>query len=774
MFTQGLTAEDEKRIQEEYEAYKRERDAEAAVRRVQRVIPTTQDETDVVFLDFMEGSLMKHMRAIRLAAWTLCLLLAVTSCAALAETPALTGGEHAALDHLGQQQMESAAHILREENGINFAFDRLSHTDSFPEKFDLRERGVVTPVKNQGDLGTCWAFATVAASESSLLSMMGLTAEEYAAKYGEEMDLSERHMTYFYNTALPPLSDYPEGEYPYDPNQAGEGVYIVEGINPVMGVENSAFNVGGSNFQVISCLASGVGIMNEKDAPYQNSEGTLEASGDWSLPEEMRFVESFELKNANVLPAPAGRDADGEYVYHPEGTEAIKSELLKGHAVAISYRIDYTMPGQTSGEMRAWLNEALASRDMTEVERAIYIDARVGGIDITALSDDALKYLVRLRCKANDMPADTYDLDALDRDALLRIFPSDYFSLPYDELVAYEEEVASIPVYMSFISEDPMIYAQYTYEERILNHQVCVVGWDDTFPAFAFQEGHQPPADGAWIVKNCWDTDWGNDGYCYISYYDMNLAVALSVEYENNIDTQTWTCPGVLQYDYMAADRVCSTLYDAPVYAASVFNIDEECVLQDLFAMTGDLNATVTATVYLLNDGAASPTDGRILESVTQTIEYAGYHRIDLPTSLILPAGSTISITVQQRVQTADGDKYALVNTAAFGEKASEPYAALNPVGENQLLRYCVGVVNRGENYVSFEEGRWVDWRDAIDSFASNGECAYMAYDNLPIKGYVYPLDAVEASHDLDTWTPIVDGMMAVCPECGYALERLE
>lgn len=48
-------------------------------------------------------------------------------------------------------------------------------------RFDLRDIGGVTPVKDQGACGSCWAFSAVAAMESN-----------YALKHGELIDLSEQ------------------------------------------------------------------------------------------------------------------------------------------------------------------------------------------------------------------------------------------------------------------------------------------------------------------------------------------------------------------------------------------------------------------------------------------------------------------------------------------------------------------------------------------------------------------------------------------------------
>lgn len=57
------------------------------------------------------------------------------------------------------------------------------------------------------------------------------------------------------------------------------------------------------------------------------------------------------------------------------------------------------------------------------------------------------------------------------------------------------------------------------------NHAVSIVGWDDNYPKenFATYYGAAPAQDGAWIVQNSWGTDFGADGYFYMSYEETSL-----------------------------------------------------------------------------------------------------------------------------------------------------------------------------------------------------------------------------------------------------------
>ena len=64
--------------------------------------------------------------------------------------------------------------------------------------------------------------------------------------------------------------------------------------------------------------------------------------------------------------------------------------------------------------------------------------------------------------------------------------------------------------------------ATYYYnQEATCNHDIIIVGWDDDFPKEYFTI--TPENDGAFICKNSWGTEFGEDGYFYVSYEDANI-----------------------------------------------------------------------------------------------------------------------------------------------------------------------------------------------------------------------------------------------------------
>ena len=75
-----------------------------------------------------------------------------------------------------------------------------------------------------------------------------------------------------------------------------------------------------------------------------------EEAYDWAVSEDLRFMSLFHLKDGNLLPSPALADKNGGYVFNRTGVDAIKSELVRGRAVAANFCADQSMPGQEPEE----------------------------------------------------------------------------------------------------------------------------------------------------------------------------------------------------------------------------------------------------------------------------------------------------------------------------------------------------------------------------------------------------------------------------------------
>ncbi|MBQ9580182.1 MAG: hypothetical protein IJR23_03310 [Lachnospiraceae bacterium] len=101
-----------------------------------------------------------------------------------------------AMGHIDENEMFKGMSL--EEKASAMGMSVYEATDcATPSKFDLRDYGLVTSVKNQNPYGTCWTFATIGSIESNAI-MLGLA--------DSDIDLSEIQMGYF-ATHIPEVQD---------------------------------------------------------------------------------------------------------------------------------------------------------------------------------------------------------------------------------------------------------------------------------------------------------------------------------------------------------------------------------------------------------------------------------------------------------------------------------------------------------------------------------------------------------------------------------------
>jgi C1A family cysteine protease len=211
-----------------------------------------------------------------------------------------------------------------------------------------------------------------------------------------------------------------------------------------------------------------------------------------------------------------------------------------------------------------------------------------------------------------------------------------------------------------------------------LNHEVCIVGWDDTFPADRFPKGNRPDAPGAWMVRNSWGTAWGDQGYFYLSY-DSKMFDGTTFEGEPRVTRR------IRQYDPLGW---CNSIgYNGPTaWCANVFRADQAETATAVAFYTGAVN-----TEYRLEFRTGvhgDPGTGVPLGPPQSGIFLApGFHVVPLDCPVTLPGGDYAAVLKL----TTPGYDYPV--------PVQQPYAGYSESSE----------AHHGRSYTSADGQAWQD-----------------------------------------------------------------
>ncbi len=232
----------------------------------------------------------------------------------------------------------------------------------------------------------------------------------------------------------------------------------------------------------------------------------------------------------------------------------------------------------------------------------------------------------------------------------------------------------------------------FDFRGDISNHTVTLVGWDDTFSKDNFATA--PAGAGAWIIKNSWGENWGDDGYFYLSYYDPSISQI--TEYNTEAipyaaDNTKHVYQNIYQYDGVGSG---DTLYktSASVSAANVFTLRDNETVSALGVTVPVSDATVTLDVYV-NPAGDDPTTGEKKASLTKTYPNPGYYTEDL-------GGQAFDL--------AKSSKLAVVYSASVKDARTGQTEYIFPL-ESQITDSPYTRIDCGQGQTFLNKGGWSD-----------------------------------------------------------------
>ncbi|MGL5151659.1 MAG: lectin like domain-containing protein, partial [Clostridium sp.] len=240
-------------------------------------------------------------------------------------------------------------------------------------------------------------------------------------------------------------------------------------------------------------------------------------------------------------------------------------------------------------------------------------------------------------------------------------------------------------------------FSYYNNGNSNTNHGVTVIGWDDNYPKEKFLV--VPPENGAFLVKNSWGTSFGDNGYFYISYYDVSFqprAIYRRAETVNNYSS-------IYQYDNFGF--LNSFWYIAEpefAYGSNVFTATKNEYIKAVgfYTVCGNTQCIIEIYKNCIN----TPTSGTLVSTKNYGVAICGYQTVDLDSEVMVSAGEKFSVVI------------------TFITPGSTPRFCC----EWRYAGYSSGVtINSGESFVSTDKNNWFD---IIGAFSEVGNLCIKAY----------------------------------------------
>ena len=648
------------------------------------------------------------------------------------------------------------------------AFAQNEPQSSFPSKYDARDYGLVTPVKDQSPYGNCWAQATISCLETDAIKNFGFNVND--------TDFSEMHLAYWVNgdsskfngnnvdvDNITGFDDYYFRSkfmvYKQYVDNEGKTIRFQNELNDFLSTfkyYNIEYNVfiDGENGEKSFIDTLRYDLIERK---LYRLEGIISANTnpeefeDWGLCYSMPDIqyccegytnENSELKNKLYMLVtttdenyetvnwsfPIG-DVNADYVFVEnntvyitnlyEGYELGKIEKHNGNVCFINYYGDNlnNIPAEYyNSETPVAIANAPENGDIklffTIEQKALCFDAIADGLGLEdtdyivastgggGLPYDAAAVLSTFTGISNEK--NNYYTNRFDSDSGLRMRNMEVLN-SQNEVKQWIMDHGSAELgYYAGGAQYETDNTVYCYETGIRdNHAVTIVGWDDNFSKNNFKV--TPEGDGAWLFKNSWGTEYGDEGYYWLSYYDKSAkyfgySVMPVDEYSN-----LYSYNGVVGKGLRAVDKgeTFANIYE--------INTGEKISAVGLMTYSGEnVEARIRIYPYNPDDTINAIAKGETaLVDETHTLANPGYNIVDLNTA----------------IDTVNGEKYVVAVT--YNAPENDLVIFTENIFDFTYQNYLGGMIALpGESYYTFSSnltgGLWNDASEDYGNFYIN------------------------------------------------------
>ena len=208
------------------------------------------------------------------------------------------------------------------------------------------------------------------------------------------------------------------------------------------------------------------------------------------------------------------------------------------------------------------------------------------------------------------------------------------------------------------------------------DHAVVLVGWDDNI---VLGRNYR----GAWIVKNSWGSDWGDDGYFYVSYYDVSCMPA-----GDDASAFTFILNDTIKFDknyqYDIANSNFLSSYQDTVWYKNIFTATDNEFLAAVSTYF-EFDTNWEFSVYVNN----------VLKQTKSGFSNPGYYTLNLNKIIPLKVGDVFEVV------------FKIKTSSMANVPVSEAFFFNNMYNSKKI------------SYISFDGNNWEDLYDYDEGYDS-------------------------------------------------------